>query len=166
MNKRGVGILVFIIIVITAVFILIKDQSPSPGPSSNKLQVVASFYPLYFFAQEIGGEKVEVHNITPAGAEPHDYEPTPQDLFKIANSDIIILNGNGLEVWADNLGANINPDKTSIIVVAEGLALPKLTNEDDGAVLDPHIWLNPQLAKLIADKIADAFENIDGVNAD
>ena len=61
---------------------------------TSKLQVNTSFYPLYFFARQIGGDKADVYNITPAGSEPHDYEPTTQDIVRIEKSDILILNGN------------------------------------------------------------------------
>jgi len=52
------------------------------------MQVAASFIRFYFFATQIGGDKAEVINITPAGTEPHDYEPTAQDIAKIENSRI------------------------------------------------------------------------------
>ena len=65
-----------------------------PHRESQKLEVAASFYPLYFFASQIGGEKVAVLNVTPADAEPHDYEPTAQDIARIESSRVLILNGN------------------------------------------------------------------------
>src|SRR5436305_863822 len=59
--------------------------------NNSKLQVTTSFYPLYYFASQIGGYKAEIKNITPSGAEPHDYDPSTQDVartFPNINSDI------------------------------------------------------------------------------
>src|SRR6266852_8104460 len=67
---------------------------------NKKLQVTASFYPLYFFSSQIGGDKAEVKNITPSGAEPHDYDPSTQDIARIENSNMLVLNG-GVESWGD-----------------------------------------------------------------
>lgn len=129
----------FSLIVVAAVlgaFIVGKDRNQQ---DHNKLQVVASFYPLAYFAQEIGGDKVEVTNITPAGAEPHEYEPTAQDIARIEDSGVLILNGSGLEPWGDNVKAN------RIVIAGE-----------DFVGTDPHVWLAPLLAQQMVDKIAEA----------
>src|SRR6266404_1609629 len=67
---------------------IFKNQSQNNN--SSKIQVAASFYPLYFFSQQIGGDKANVVNITPAGAEPHDYEPTAQDIAQNENSKLLV----------------------------------------------------------------------------
>jgi len=59
--------------------------------ADEKIRVCASFYPLYFFAEEIGGDKVVVYNITPSGAEPHDYDITAQDMVRIQDSKLLIF---------------------------------------------------------------------------
>ncbi len=75
MNKKIIiGILILLIAGIAVV--AWQTKSGSIQNTSEKIQVVASFYPVYFFARQIGGDKADVTNITPAGAEPHDYEPT------------------------------------------------------------------------------------------
>lgn len=116
--------------------------------------VVTSFYPLYFFAEQIGGNKSQILNITPAGAEPHDYEPTAKDVAAIQDSKLLILNGIGLETWSDSIQKNTNIEKTLIISAGEGLA-----NQSD-----PHVWLSPPLAQKMVDKITDAFIQIDPAN--
>src|SRR5205823_6267707 len=62
-------------------------------PNNGKLEVTTSFYPLYYFATQIGGDKANVKNITPSGAEPHDYDPSTQDIAGIEKSKMLILNG-------------------------------------------------------------------------
>ena len=103
-------------------------------------------------------------NITPAGAEPHDYEPTAQDIAQIENSKLLILDGTGLEAWGKNVKQNLDPKNTVVLTVGDGLINQKVM-EDGQNVIDPHIWLSPQLAKKITDKITQAFIQIDPPNS-
>ncbi len=140
-----------------------KNQIVSRNANYDKLQVVASFYPLSFFASVIGGDKAEVTNIVPSGAEPHDYEPKAQDLMKMENSRLIILNGGGLEPWQNNIEQNIDTKKTIIIVAGEGLTTHQMTEGGQNSV-DPHVWLDPVLAEKMVDKIAQGFLQADPTN--
>lgn len=126
---------------------------------SNKIQVTTSFYPLYFFTSEIGKEKTQVINITPAGSEPHDYEPTAQDIAQIERSQMLVLNG-GVEAWGDKIKDNLKGTKTDIVVAGEGL-LTRQLSENGATAPDPHVWLSPKLAKVEVDKIAQSLEKID-----
>ena len=133
-------------------------------PPSNKISVVASFYPLYYFSEQIGGNKADVVNITPSGAEPHDYEPTGTDMVKIANSRLLILNGGGLEAWGSNVQKNIDSKRTLVVTAGDGLANQTVT-EDNQDIIDPHVWLSPLLAKKMVDKIAQGFITVDPNNS-
>lgn len=136
-----------------------RMQAESPSSVSNneeKLQVVASFYPLAYLAQHIGGDLVQVTTITPVGVEPHDFEPTPRDMQQIANAAVIVINGDGLEPWAQNINRNIDPVKTHIVVAGESLS--DMTFQEEGnTVTDPHVWLDPELAGRMSEVIAAAF---------
>ncbi len=138
-------------IAVIGVGIMRNQKIPS---QQGKLRVVASFYPLYFFAKEIGGDRITVTNITPAGAEPHDYEPTTRDIAGIEQSDILVLNGQ-LEAWGDKIKENLKGKKTIIVVAGDGLVTGN----------DPHVWLDPVLAKKEAGTIANAFQKKDPINA-
>ncbi|MGI0076481.1 MAG: metal ABC transporter solute-binding protein, Zn/Mn family, partial [Nitrosopumilaceae archaeon] len=70
---------------------------------NQKIVALASFYPLYEFTKEVGKDKVDVSLIIPAGIEPHDWEPSIQDLQRIQQSDIIIINGIGFENWFEDI---------------------------------------------------------------
>jgi len=129
----------------------------------GKLQVSASFYPLYFFAKEVGGDRANVSNIVPAGAQPHDYEPTPQDIVHIQGSDILFLNGAGLEVWADTIKTNLSGKKTRVVVVGQELATRQIKQEGKKAT-DPHVWLSPLLAQQMVDIMANAYAKTDPQN--
>jgi zinc transport system substrate-binding protein len=82
MNKESKKILVAIIVVIAfmlfaGIFVFIKNRI-APATMDNKISVTTSFYPIYFLTSQIGGDLVNVNNLTPAGMEPHDYELTAQ----------------------------------------------------------------------------------------
>ena len=130
----------------------------------GKFSVITSFYPLYFFAEWIGGDKAVVTNIVPAGAEPHDYEPTAQDMAQMEKSRLIVVNGGGLEAWSDRLAKNISAKNTTIVVAGEGL-LTREMRENGAVTTDPHIWLDPVLAKKMAERIALGFEAVDPEHA-
>ncbi len=161
MYKKYIGGFIFVLVIIFGFIILSQNQSQPEGFA--KPQVVASFYPLYFLAEQTSGDKANVFNMTPAGAEPHDYEPTPQDLIRIENSDLLILNGSGLETWASNITKNIG-DKVSIIIAGENLTTKEI-EEEGKTIVDPHIWLDPTLAQKMADKITQGLIKIDPMNA-
>jgi zinc transport system substrate-binding protein len=148
-----------------ASFLIGSARRPSRAVQSGKLQVVASFYPLYFFSRQIGGDRADVANIVPSGAEPHDYEPTAQDMARIERSRLIVLNGGGLEAWSDNIRKNIDAGKAIIVAAGEGLTTQQVT-EKGQTETDPHVWLAPRLAQKMVERIAQAFEQADPANRD
>jgi zinc transport system substrate-binding protein len=129
--------------------------------SFTKLQAIASFYPLYEFAQQVGQDKVNVQLLVPEGVEPHDWEPTIQDVQLIQKSDFIIINGFGFENWVESLG---EMNYQGIVVDTSNQIIK---NNDEKSILfknDPHIWLNPILAKTQVQTIADEFSKSDPQN--
>ena len=68
---------------------------------SGKLNVMASFYPMYDFAVKIGGDKVNVTNMVPAGTEPHDWEPATKDITGLEKADVFVYSGAGIEHWVE-----------------------------------------------------------------
>jgi zinc transport system substrate-binding protein len=111
------------------------------GSSSGKESVVASFYPLAFAAEEIGGDRVDVHNLTPPGAEPHDLEVSPKDVAEVHDADLVLLLGRGFQPQLeDAAGSGAN--------VLRLLDTPGLDVHSNG---DPHVWLDPlRYAKIVA----------------
>lgn len=130
----------------------------------KKIQVSTSFYPLYFFTSQIAGDKAMVYNITPAGAEPHDYEPTAQDIARIADGQLLVLNGGKLEAWGDKIGDIIKDGGTQIIAVGDEVANQTIT-EDGSKIRDPHVWLDPMLAKKEVVAITLGLSRVDSENA-
>jgi zinc transport system substrate-binding protein len=117
-----------------------------------RVAVVTSFYPLYYLAGEIGKEKVEVKNLTPAGVEPHDYEPTARNMVDIQQSKLLVLNGGSLEVW----GKKIKEDLKNVLVIEAG--------KDLFVGNDSHVWLSPRLAKKEAGNILAGLILVDPKN--
>ena len=129
----------------------------------TKLQVISSFSPLYEFSQKVGQDKINVQLLVPEGVEPHDWEPTIQDVQQMQKSDLIIINGFGFENWVENL-EEINY-RGIVVNTSAGI----FKNESDKSLNlsnegDPHIWLNPNYAKIQVQTIADAFSKSDHEN--
>ena len=119
-----------------------------------EITVVASFFPIYEFAKQVGGDRVNIITLIPAGVEPHDYEPTIQQLQLAENADIVFFNGLGFEdSWIDRVN-NDNLVDTSV-----------LSNLSQGSQLrNPHIWLDPVFAKAQVLQIEKALIEIDPNN--
>ena len=122
-----------------------------PAPA-GRISVVASFYPLYEFARQVGGDRVTVRNLVPAGAEPHDYELTPRDVIAVNEARVVIYNGAGLEPWVQKLLPQI-PERVVKINASDGIQLMRLGSGEDRGQIDPHVWLDPVLAQRQVDNI-------------
>lgn len=134
----------------------------------NKVSIVTTLYPLQDFANKIGGKYVSVTNLVPTGTEPHDFEPSAKDLANLSHADIFVYNGSGLEAWVDKAISNLDQSKTKVVSTSEGLPLlhkeEEETNHDqehDHGKTDPHVWLDPMLAKEQAKKIKDTLIKVD-----
>jgi zinc transport system substrate-binding protein len=125
----------FILILILALAVagLAVGCRGSGDESSTRETVVASFYPLAFAAEQVGGEAVSVENLTPPGAEPHDLEVSPSDVSKIKSADLVLLLGHGFQPQLED-AAGSGPDVVAL------LDTPALDLHPDG---DPHVWLDP-----------------------
>src|SRR5258708_12857330 len=121
MNKL-LYIIILILFIVGGYWVLKNPQLSSN--KSNKLAISASFYPMYFFSTQIGMEKADISNITPAGAEPHDYEPTSQQIAKIERSNMLVLNG-GFEGLGSKIQDNFKHTKVLIILPCNTLTTPK-----------------------------------------
>ncbi|MBA4701427.1 MAG: zinc ABC transporter substrate-binding protein [Ruminococcus sp.] len=153
-----------------------KSQSES---GDEKLQILASFYPMYDFAQKVGGDKVEVTNMVPAGTEPHDWEPTATDIRQLEDADVFVYNGAGMEHWAEDILASLDNQDLTIVEASKGLEFiegeaheheedeEEHEDEDDHDTgYDPHVWLNPLNAKAEMENIKNALVEADPENED
>lgn len=163
MNKKYITFAILAIIAFFLLAVFVRERMPA-RVSSWKVSVTASFYPLYFLLENIGGDKVDVMNMTPAGVEPHDYELTPRQIARIESGALLVINGAGLEAWGDNVRENIDPERTLTIVASEGLTRRRAAEGGEEA-LDPHIWLDPLLMVQMSDVITGGLQQVDPENA-
>ena len=164
MNDTRVAILaISIVIPLTTFTLWFSDQGKTTSLAEEKhMKILVSFYPLYEFTKEIGKERIDVSIIIPAGIEPHDWEPTIQDLQKMQNTDMIVINGAGFESWLDDFVTS-NPN-VLIVDTSKDIELmdsSKFYFENDGSHKDSHIWLDPILAKKQVQNIANGLMRVD-----
>ena len=160
-----------------------KTANTTEKKDGGKIKVYASFYPMYDFAKKIGGDKVEVTNLVPAGTEPHDWEPSAKDLAKISESDILVYSGAGMESWIDKVDQATKGSKLVKVEASKGIDLIKSEHhhdhedakekdhedaheEHDHGEYDPHVRLAPQNAKIQMKNIKDALVKADPNNKD
>ena len=124
-----------------------------------KLKIVSSFYPLLEFTKQIGGNRVEVSSLVPIGIEPHDFDPTIRQIQNAETADILIYNGAGLEKWIEKINVKSKVD------ASQNLSLLNSNGEDKSGMYDPHVWLDPVLAKGQVESIRNALMNADPLNA-
>ena len=130
-------------------------QSLGASPHTTA-KVVTSFFPLYDFAKHVGGNKVNVTTLVPIGVEPHDWEPTAQQMQRLLSADLFVYNGAGIDKWADKIETKLK------VNASEGL--PLLT--DNNGNHDPHTWLDPVLAKRQVELIRNGLIKSDPQNTD
>ena len=138
-----------------------QQQPAPPSNDTNKLRVIAYFFPLYDFSRNVGGDRAEVSVMVPAGIEPHDWEPTPRNIADAESADMIVYNGAGFESWFSGINAKFAVDTSRGIQLMEGGE-----GAQGGSNFDPHIWLDPVLAKKQVEAIRDGFIQTDPVNSD
>lgn len=97
----------------------------------SKLQVMASFYTMYDFAQKIGGEHVQVTCMVPSGTEPHDWEPSTKDITRMEQADVFIYNGAGMEHWISDVLAGLSNKKLISVEASQGVSLLRSAEEED-----------------------------------
>lgn len=137
------------------------QTQPSPATVSGKPRVLATFTVLADMAQAIAGDDIQVDSLTKPGAEIHDYEPTPSDVRKAAQADLILANGLNLEAWLDKF---LQDSQAPSVTVSEGIR-PIPISEDAGAGKpNPHAWMSPAAAQTYVDNIAAAFSQLDPAN--
>lgn len=166
MNLRfilSVIAVIIVVMVISAAF-----ASSHEPEAAGRVGVAASFYPLADFARQVGGDRVQVTNLTPVGTEPHDYDPSPQDIVKIEQAKVFIYTGAGFEPWAEK----VVPELGDIAVVnaSQGVELMPAGDEEAGRgsggfTADPHFYLDPVGVQQIVRQIADALAAVDPANA-
>ncbi|MEM2899475.1 MAG: zinc ABC transporter substrate-binding protein [Thermoplasmata archaeon] len=123
------GSVIGILILSSAFVVYVK--SPIVVRDNDRLEVVASFYPLYFFSKEIAGDKGLVSMLIPDNAEPHAWEPKPSDIMKVDKADVFVYNGAGFEPWLGSLLKSSQNKKLIVVDTSIGMELQLHPKYDD-----------------------------------
>ncbi|WP_412759430.1 metal ABC transporter substrate-binding protein [Nocardiopsis rhodophaea] len=150
-----------------AVAALVAAASCS-GPSSSasddtRLKVLTTFTVIADMASNVAGDKVDVASITRVGAEIHTYQPTPDDLVRGQDADLILANGLGLEAWFTQFTERIDAPN---VTLSEGVETIPITSGTYEGKANPHAWMSPDNAMIYVDNIRDALAELDPDNAD
>jgi manganese/iron transport system substrate-binding protein len=134
-----------------------QEEEEAEEGETPRANVIVSLAIFADFARQVGGDRVDVSTLVPAGADPHTYEPSPSRVAKLAKADLVIVNGLGLEAALEDI-VDENMSSSAILVkLTEGLP-----------VIDknPHLWLDVQNAIAYVEHIRDALAEIDPVGTD
>lgn len=172
--KRVFKILIVTLVLIGLVFITGCDKKKDDG----KLTIITSSFPGYDFARAItkDNKDITVKMLLKPGSEMHNYEPTPQDIKDIKNSDIFIYVGGDSDEWIDDILDNIDVKKTKVVKLmrlvdlveeehVEGMeAEEDAVNEEEAPEYDEHVWTSPKNAITITKKLTKVIVGLDEDN--
>lgn len=165
----------FSILLLSILFVVAGCGNKQETAKTDKLQVVTTFYPMYDFTKNVVGDNGEVSVLMKAGTEPHDYEPSAKDIAKIADSDVFVYNSEEMETWVGSVLKNIDTKKTVVIDASKEIKLLEGSHEEEDEdhdhdheghshAHDPHVWLDPVLAKEEVNAIKEGLIQADKTN--
>ena len=146
--------------------------------TNEKLSIVCTNYPEYDFARQIAGDKADVTMLLKPGAESHTYEPSPEDIKKIQDSDMFVYVGGDSDEWVEDVLDSVDKSKVTVFklmdqvktveeVTVEGME-PEDEDEaggdEDEPEMDEHVWTSPKNAAMIVKNMAKTMEKLDEKN--
>ena len=175
-KNRFISLCLTLILIICLVAPCLSGCSGNESADNGKLTVVATVFPAYDWAREILDEKAEITLLTSNGTDLHSYEPTAEDISKIATCDMLIYVGGESDKWAEDvLKTSAKKDIVAVnllevlgdaVVEEEALEGMEPTHEDeDKPEADEHVWLSLKNAQTVCTYIAETLGEIDGENA-
>lgn len=132
--------------------------------TDNRPVVLTTFTVLADIAQNVAGDKLDVQSITRIGAEIHGYEPTPSDIVKAQDADLILYNGFGLERWFEQFLGNV--EDVPAVLLTEGIEPLSIAEGPYADKPNPHAWMSPRNALVYVENIRQAFVELDPDNAE
>lgn len=142
-----------------------STSEPAPNPADDgKMVVLTTFTIIEDIAQNVAGEVATVESITKAGAEIHDYEPTPKDIAKVKDADLILYNGMNLERWFEKFYQDAKD--TPAVVVTDGITPIAIKAGAYQNLPNPHAWMSPSNALIYVENIKNALIAHDPDNKD
>ncbi len=142
-----------------------KTQNPTQNLSQNqdKKVILTTFTVIADMAQQVAGDRAIVQSLTKIGAEVHGYEPTPSDLQRGQQADLILDNGLNLERWAEKFYGNLQD--VPRVTLSEGVEVINIAQDEAAGKPNPHAWMSPKAALIYVENIRKALGDLDPVNA-
>lgn len=181
-NKKYILILlVLFIVLVGSVFLFSKWKNDTVQTiDESKIKVLATIFPVYDLVREVGKDKIEAVLLVPPGASPHTFEMTPSLVKNTEGASLFFAVGAGLDEWSSSMINNLQTEGFQKIELDEFVTLRPFeedadhTHEDEEGVeekhehgdYDPHYWLTPVNAKIMALKISEELSKIDGQNTE
>lgn len=153
---------------IVFISVLMLSGCTTVNIETDKPNVIVTLFPQYDMVRAIAQDKVNLEFLLPAGVEPHAYEPTPNTLIKINESDLFIYTSDDMETWISNLFNELDENGPIIINTSVGVELISHEDEHEGeeSELDPHYWLDPLNAKIMVVNVTNGLIEMDPDNKD
>lgn len=165
MKKLG---LIIGVVVLVALIYAVYNQNKNlaeNAPDKDKLVALSTFTIIADMVAEVGGDKIESVSLTKPGAEIHGYQPTPDDLIRASDADILFENGMNLELWTEKLRAGLPSDIPSV-TVSENVQVISITEDAYAGKPNPHAWMSPQQGLIYVENIRKALSELDPENAE
>ncbi len=138
----------------------VQNQKLLDNQNKQKIDIAVSIYPIAYFVQKVAGDLVTVHLITPGAVEPHEYEPSPNDIQKIESSRAFVYNGAGIDVWADRIAKELPQKRIQVLKMSDHMVAVSKEN------VDPHFWLDPVLVEREIQSLVQLLEGLDPAHKD
>ena len=136
--------------------------SPIPAQAQEKFKAVTTFTVIADIAQNVAGEHLTVESLTKPGAEIHGYEPTPADIRRATNADLILDNGLNLENWFSQF---VEDSDAPHVTVTDGITPIDITEDEGAGLPNPHAWMSPLEVRTYVDNMVAAFSELDPEHA-
>ena len=131
--------------------------------AADKIKVVTSFTVLADMVSNVAGEAATVVSITKPGAEIHNYQPTPKDIGRARDADLILWNGLNLELWFEKFLVRLGDVPSAVL--SDGVEPMSIGSGPYNGLPNPHVWMSPSDALIYIDNIEDALNAADPDNA-
>ncbi len=133
------------------------------SPSGSGVRVVATTTQLADFTRNVGGKRIALSQLLQPNTDPHEYEPKPSDVTAVADAQVVIEHGLGLDDWLDQVVANAGGDPVRVVATN---GIEPLPGDDKEPAGDPHVWLDPVNAAIMVRNIATGLAAADPAGAE
>lgn len=166
---KKIVLIIGVLIIAGIIFLVYRQntalQQADMQNGNQKIVALSTFTIIADMVGEVGGDKIESISLTKPGAEIHGYQPTPDDLIRASQADVLFENGMNLELWTEKLRAGIPSDIPSV-TVSEGVEIISIAEDAYAGKPNPHAWMSPEQGLVYVENIRKALSELDPENAE